>query len=572
MNHRAFSLIEVLSSVAVAGLLSSIAFVSVGEVSQRSTRKKLEADVDTLNRAVSSYLVMGGSLDGVESPAEVIAHLKSTSSPEAAKQMPGLSSSFVDPRLGVSLSADGKGVVWDADHARLILDGTGPGAVAAFTLDDSLAEATPAVETRKRLVSYAKESTWVWDYHDRPVIHETGATEFVVAKAPETQGGGFPAATPAPDPRRTLISPQFSYPGGSYDIRDYDLPVTLTNPNPQGTSRIVYAIDYGSWREYHGPVMISPGSVLSAQALSAHSQWGDSAKHDEQYGAVPAALAAPGIESSHTSFGMFYNREIEVTISNPNSEAHSRLEYRINEGGWQSYDAPFTLDRGDFPNAATIEARALPVGSPYYLESPVASRSIALDPFEASGSAAGEFSNASGTSRMVSSLGSGETGETFAWGEQLPVNDSNRTEQSRLAFGGSEFSQIAPGNSFRIGSLSYYNGTIRSGTGADRIDLTLKLDLSINGILFQPNYAFSFDLINTTNTDDAWESADYVRIADPISRRRLVINQYEYDFNIEFGRTTSLGFSHFNEFHVFEDAWASSEIYGSLVEVGRVRD
>lgn len=568
MKHRAFSLIELIMTLAVLGLLGSLTVVSIGHVSERSARQKLVSDVNTLNRAVSSYLAMGGSLAGASSPAEVIARLKSRTSAEASRRKTGLSSSFVDSRLGVELSSDQKGVIWDANRGRFLLDGSGVGAVAAFTLDDALAENPATEETRSGAFSYAKDSAWIWDYHDRPIPAEPGVTQFVVESV--TDPSPLPAPTVAVNPVRSLTPPRFSQPAGTYDFRAFDLPIALSNQNPLGSSKIVYAIDFGQWQDYTGPVQVAPGSVLSAETVSLTSRWGDSGKIDQRYDAEPVALAAPTIAPNSESFGMFFHREVEVTLFNPNPSESSRLEYRVAGGAWTPYALPIRLQRTDFASVADIEARAVPQDSPYYLDSSIATRSIPVDPFEASGETAGQFANAQGQSRMVTNLENGDPSETFAWGDLLPVGDSRRTDQSQLAFQGTQFAEVGPGEAFQIGMLSYYNGTILAATGADRIDLTIRLDLTINGIAFRPDFTFSFDLINTANTNDAWASADYVRIADSVASQSLVVNDYEYQFQIEFGRTTSAGYAVFDEFHVLENAGALAEIYGTLIEMGQV--
>ncbi|MCB1090464.1 MAG: choice-of-anchor K domain-containing protein, partial [Verrucomicrobiae bacterium] len=525
---------------------------------------------DTVNRAVGSYLAMGGSLKDAQTPAEVIARLKRTTSAADARRTTGLSSSFVDARLGVVLSPDQRGVIWDANRARLMLDGAGTGAVAKFVLDDSLAEVSPVEETRSRTVSFAKESSWIWDYQDRAPTAAPTTTEISVVSEADAGPTSHPAASPAPTFTQLLSPPTFSVPSGTYGISRFDLPVSLTNPNPSGSSKIVYAIDYGDWQDYTSPISVQPGTILSAQTVSTQGDWRDSRKQDQEYRAEPSALTAPRIEPNYPTFGMFYHREVEVSLENPNPAALSRLEYRLPGGDWRPYANPFLLSRTDFNNGANIEARAVPIDSPYYLDSPLASRMIPVDPFGAAGETAGQFSNAEGSARMVTSLDQGTTGGLFAWGEVLPTQDPAYTDQSRLAFTGAQFSEIAPGMSFQIGALSYFNGTIRSGTGADRIDLTIQLDLTINGILFRPDFTFSFDLINTVNTSDAWASADYVRIVDPLASQSLVVNDYEYQFEIEFGRSTSDGFAIFDEFHVLENAAASAEIFGTLVEIGRL--
>ena len=118
-------------------------------------------------------------------------------------------------------------------------------------------------------MDYAHETNWVWDYQDRVADLPLGPTVVAVADIPET---GVPLSTavppPPPPPPGVLIPPIFSLPPGGYPITDFDLSVAIANPNPAGSSSLIYSIDFGSWFAYGGGgLTIAPGSVLKAQAL-----------------------------------------------------------------------------------------------------------------------------------------------------------------------------------------------------------------------------------------------------------------------------------------------------------------
>ena len=77
LRPRGFTLVEILITVGVIASLAGLAYVGLhANINAVSQRAKLPQDVATMNRAVETYLASGGSLDGVTSPAAVLAKLK----------------------------------------------------------------------------------------------------------------------------------------------------------------------------------------------------------------------------------------------------------------------------------------------------------------------------------------------------------------------------------------------------------------------------------------------------------------------------------------------------------------
>ncbi len=113
---------------------------------------------------------------------------------------------------------------------------------------------------------------------------------------------------------------------------------------------------------------------------------------------------------------------------------------------------------------------------------------------------------------------SGVGTNTFSWGSGDP---------SSLTFTGKTFN-TSPNTPFDLGTLTFHNGTIDSGSGADGIDFNLSMAFD-NVPEKNFNLDTHFGLVNTPNTDDPIASADYVTIGN-----------YGYTFNVLEGDTASV--------------------------------
>lgn len=572
---KAFSLVEALAMIAVLAILATGVVHIASNFQSSIGERKLASDAETINRAVASYLGSGGNLDAVTTPNEVLARLRSKAASDVSNRLPGLSSSLVDPRVAARMQTGDEATkstsraYWDAGARRFVVTDSGAPGVKEFFLDETLTEDPAETEARGSALLYAENSTWVWDFQEtaNPGPRD-GPSDFGVG--PDTGNPPvLPPPTPAdpPLPPGPLDPPVFSVPGGEHSILLYSLEVALSNPNPSGSSRIVFATNYGPWQDYTGPLTVGPETVVSAQSLPLTKGWSDSAKRDQSYEVSPYTLEKPLIAASAGKFGLFSKVEILVSLTNPNPPGVSTVRYRIAGGGWRNYGVPFVLAKTDFLSGVLIEAEAISSGSPYYLSSGPASRFLGSDNLDLSGNTSGSFSNPVGSAKMVTNLASGESGNDFRWG----IENGVKGAQSAMRFVGNTFASVADGERFKVGTLTYYNGTIRSGTGADTVDLKIIMPLEFNETAYNPDFDFSFELINTVNNADLWASADFVRLADSRASRTIVFDGYEFEFRLEFGETTANGFSRFDEFHVLEDASASVTVYGTFVPLGTVK-
>ncbi len=578
--HRAFSLLEVLIVVGVVGILAAIGVISIGGLTEKAREEKLYSDVITLNRAVKVYLASGGSIDSSATAENVLASLRTKLSSAQAKRSAGLSSSFVDARVNIrrqsaAEAASGKmRVYWNSTKSAFELAASGSSeGIREFFLDDTIAENDGGAEDRSFAVQYADTGNWIWEYSDASGTSSTASiTTIPVSSAPpNATPAGSPSSGPtgSPLPSSALLAPQFSLPGGDYTISNFDLMLSLVDPNSSGTSQVFYQVDFGMWEPYSGSVSILPGSIICAQAIAIDDAYQNSPRGCESYQALPATLAPPVIETSADAFGLFTDQTISFEIVNSNPPGISEIRYRINAGGWIDYSGNFMLDGNLYPSGVSIEAQVVSIDSPYYLPSMVSDRLVNTNSIALSGSASGSFHSPTGHNSMVTNLAGGGSSSHFEWGKAPSSNFSAST----LDFNGTGFSDVASGERFQIGGLDYYNGTVLEKTGADTVDLSIGLSVDINGNNYNPYFDFSFDLINSINLGDPqnlWPDADYVRVNDARSSRTLVVDGYEFEFRIELSDSTSNGFSYFDEFHVLENKDASVNVYGTFVSLGPI--
>ncbi len=573
----AFSLVEITITVAVVGLLAAIGVIGIGNVVNTSHAQKLQADTVTLNSAIQSYIASGGSVDNVQSVDDLLMRLKTRIDNSIAARIPGLSSSMIDSRVTTvmqtgaeSLTTDAR-VVWDPATNRLKIVSSGGIGVKEFRLDEDLAEVTGTTVDRTTAMKYSGQSTWIWDYQDAGLpAAPKGPSSFPVN--PNVTLGSPTAVTPVPvlpSSKFTLAPPIPSIAGGTYPLNGFDLVVSLANPNPPGVSEVYYSVNFGDWIRYGAPLTIGPGAILGLQSIPIAPDWEASGKVDEIYAVKPEILSAPEVLPEAPNFGSSVGGVVTVTLTDTNAPGLAMLVYRVNGGYWKIYASPFPLLGSSFPSGAMIEARAVSAEFAYYLPSPLSAGKIAPGQILFSGSADGAFRNPVGVAGMVTNISPGGSSDTFRWGDE----NGSGLKQSNMAFTGGTFPTIVDGQRFNIGSLSYFNGTIKSGTGADKVDLAIYLNLTTGQNSYRPYFEFTFDLINSPNTgSDPWAAADYVRLSDPRASRTMVIDDSEYEFRVEFGETTVDGFADFDEFFVLENKDASVNIYGTFVLLGAVAD
>ncbi|HEY8902768.1 MAG TPA: hypothetical protein VIM48_03615, partial [Chthoniobacterales bacterium] len=230
-------------------------------------------------------------------PQQVLDKLKTAA---ALSRMPGLSGRMIDPRLQAdtqtSVPSGAERAFWDGANLKFYTATSGTGGVAQFVLNDTLGAADYGTETRVPTLQPSQATTnhWVWDYTDRLAASSGSLSGSVPAT---TNASTPPPSAPAAVP---LTAPSLSPSGGTYNLSQFKLAVTISNPNPPGTSIIKYRFNGGTDQIYRGQsISISPGDSISAQALTIDpDHYSDSSNASASYTATPLKLivsvSAPG--------------------------------------------------------------------------------------------------------------------------------------------------------------------------------------------------------------------------------------------------------------------------------------
>ena len=327
-TNRAFTLLEAMIGIAVLSAVVIISFSGVTEMRTSVKSKKLKQDVAVVNSAVRMYLTHGGDIGTVASPQAIINKLKTVPTGDSYKQISGLRESMVDSRLEVVMQTEAAAgtnaprALWDSGKKRFVVELGGERGIAEFRLKEDMVAEEPVAENREVSLKLAKNSTWVWDYHDS----SNGLPErFGPASVNPAIPGAYqsPKADPGP---LALNPPSFSVDGGVYELAEFEnLQVLLTNPNPSGSSQVFYSTDGSNWHAYSGQSFnLNPGD--SVQAFSAsldHYLWADSLVESNNYSATPVQLviaaASPGYRVTYPEVGGLMVSGDSVARTNDNS-------------------------------------------------------------------------------------------------------------------------------------------------------------------------------------------------------------------------------------------------------------
>src|SRR5690606_23059327 len=122
-------------------------------------------------------------------------------------------------------------------------------------------------ENSRAAMLYAAEDTWIWDYQEISPTPPIGPPAIPVSRVPDSVATPAPPGS-GPGASTRLASPTFSLPSGAFPIASFDLPISIANPNPPGSSELFYSIDFGNWKAYTGPLSVPPGSLVAAQAIA----------------------------------------------------------------------------------------------------------------------------------------------------------------------------------------------------------------------------------------------------------------------------------------------------------------
>lgn len=119
---------------------------------------------------------------------------------------------------------------------------------------------------------------------------------------------------------------------------------------------------------------------------------------------------------------------------------------------------------------------------------------------------------------------------------------------------------------FKLGTLTYYNGTTSVGTTPDHVDLKINLHLTQPGMINQ-NFTFTLDLMSTPNTGNSNQNADYVYFPSSYSSTTFMAGGQTYTLQLlGFANVVGDGFlqSNSSELHVRESGTATADLMGMV--------
>ena len=274
------------------------------------------------------------------------------------------------------------------------------------------------------------------------------------------------------------------------------------------------------------------------------------------FDAPPAVRLDPPTFSVDGGTYSFFDFDLEVELNNPNPVGTSVVYYTLDNSQWQVYGG------GSVAVSAGQELTAYSVSiDPDAYENSVFATEIYQSSFTISGGSGGDFMNPQGPGGMVTNLGGGDSDSYFSFGTAAGTPDP-----SWLLFNGGSFVGVDAEESFLLGSIDYFNGTILAGTEATGVGLSIDLNFSGGPSL---TFDYEFELLSTVNLAENTpeENADIVRIGDLYAGVPVDLGGVSYSLVLEFGETTAGGFSTIDQFHVLEGESASGNLYGRLVEV-----
>lgn len=252
--------------------------------------------------------------------------------------------------------------------------------------------------------------------------------------------------------------------------------------------------------------------------------------------------------------------ELTVTITNLPPSDDADVMVKIGNGSWEAYSGPI-----DIPMNTSLRAQFVTKDVARYRDSGTRYAYYYPVPASLSGTVTGEFHSPRGGPNLVYEIQGG--GTHFSHGDPVYILDGEPVDSGSpnvLQFDAKNFSNIPPGQKFKLGDFRYHNGNSYYDSHAIKVSLRIVINLPDRGQTVP--FDLNLDLVNTENDpDDPAASADYVKIQNLNQNLSLTINDVPYKIALEFGATDSFGFSTKNSFHVYEGASGTGELLGTFL-------
>lgn len=277
------SLVEVLSTIAVLSFIVSLGYLGFTGTRHGSSEAALVTHTKQLNTAVAIYRANGGVVSQADTIDSILLKLKTAAAGESRTAVAGLRGSMIDARLcplaqtATEAKSDESRVVWNGERKRFeIQKGGNPGA-KAFIFDDKAIPTSEEMErygNREVQLELAENSGWIWNYSTASSSSSGGPARLSQSTLSDLspwmsfEGGSALAGGAGLIP--TLEAPLFSLDGGEYYYDDFNLEITLSNPNDESTSSVIYAVNGGDWTEYDSGqvILVAPYDTIQAMTVS----------------------------------------------------------------------------------------------------------------------------------------------------------------------------------------------------------------------------------------------------------------------------------------------------------------
>lgn len=251
---------------------------------------------------------------------------------------------------------------------------------------------------------------------------------------------------------------------------------------------------------------------------------------------------------------------LAVSVTNLPPASDADAIYQLGNGPWTPYTGAVAV-----PMNCWLRAQFLAKDPSAYRDSSEHSAYYYPVPESLSGTVEGDFHSPSGGSNLAYKITNNH--DRFEHGDPVFILDGqpvNSGDPNVLTFTSQAFSDIPPGQKFKLGDFYYHNGSTYYDSHATGVLLKVTIGLPERSQTL--SFDLDLDLVNTENDpDDANASADYVVITNLAQDIPLQINGVNYRMILEFGATDSFGFSSKSQFHVYEGATGQGELLGTFL-------
>jgi prepilin-type N-terminal cleavage/methylation domain-containing protein len=317
------------------------------------------------------------------------------------------------------------------------------------------------------------------------------------------------------------------------------------------------------WGGNAGPTPIAPGEHLGAGLVATSleplpappsSSTPPSGGGTTPPPTPPLPLPTPTILPIGGAFSISnFPSSILISAGGANSQ-YSMLQYRTNSGSWVPYSSAFSVMPG-----TRVYARNVSLDTSRYLDSPEDTEIyLQLVPV-ITGYVLPEWANMTGGDNLVHTLNNTDVNDIKAdYG--TPSNSGDAA--NNLQFRRTPVISAAPNVAFRVGEISYFNGTVALGTEAASVDLKLKIQI-LTPILASGTATAHLSLWSSPNTSDASDSADYAQLNNPVTDFTMQVDGITYALELKFANVKpEEGWTDGTKLYVFEDSNGHADIVG----------